>query len=79
MASSVQRATNRIATCRFRRSSRLEVLGRCVCAVVLSCSFVPLSESVEAQGIFGNSANQAREEELFLLAPRALSRLPARR
>ncbi len=49
---------------------------RCSLMVLMLVAHFTLSyRPLCAQGIFGNNQNMAREEELFLLAPRALSRL----
>ena len=51
-------------------------LRRCLLTVsLLTFHFAKELPQLSAQGIFGNNANVPKDEELFLLAPRALSRL----
>ena len=51
-------------------------LRRCLLVVLmLTCHTGKGVPGLFAQGIFGNNANTQKDEELFLLAPRALSRL----
>ena len=48
------------------------------CLVIVSLLTFHLAEQhprLSAQGVFGNNANVPKDEDLFLLAPRALSRL----